>query len=1303
MTKCPNKNTEEWKALVSSLGDVGAYKAWLANNEELPSLEEIQKINTSKDYKESNEANWLKYLQSEKLINEEPFPKDGNYYVSKGRTGEDNGTNISMFQRRIEKLNKINAYYYTATGGMNVFDIVRTKNSAYIKFNPLAVSAINEYRKQYQIEDFKNVPSNQKLDDIIISWLNSKGISVEAVKSILTRFGGEANALADFTNKVVKIATGKLKIDTLPEEAGHFFIEMLGKESPLYKRYMMLASKSNMLAQVKEEYKDVYTTEEQFVKEAAGKLLAKAIVDKFTNEENQSLTNALVNTAKLIWAKIKSFFKPDDSFVIDQLVNYEFGKAASYILNDTLEQDQFLNKDLKESKGGLFQLSETESLKDIISKATKRLEQKLKIAERSKINDEYNFNLQEAYENLKDNQNVEGFIKFVEQATVDINFAYLKYNRMLETNNKIPLSELRSLRNYVLTYDILDEFVDYPFKDKRLRGLKAYIQNSKVDEGTKEIQESIINKKNEIKQIFKSEAKKQIADFLYSYGKSNPNLTSEIIENQLNYIDGDISVAVAYLDTIGDSKDQILALSSKVIRKAKESSRLKHIAVKKRILDSIEKYEKATGKSGLDMYKGLYDLDNEGNPTGYWVGQIDGQFNIDKKAERKRLEKLHKGDETKVKEGLKKWTKKYIRYDSDGNMIVDPKYTKQWKALKADKHKYELYKELKNIMSEAEMLLPDTYNMYNKLPQTHKSFGERLRSNLKGSKDLISNEIKDSLTVQQDDTQYGLMDESGKPFDTIPIYFTAKLKDKQIYDKAIKDGKSEEEANQLAYEAASKDLNLDLGSTINAFFRMALNFNEMSSIKDELETIKEFLAERKVAKTRFGKVVTNPLTGEVITESGETSNAYKMFSEYIAMQMYGQMKAEGKTVNVLGYDIDLGKVADLFNKYTALNGLALNLFSGFSNITMGNVYRLMESIAGQYFNNKDLGKAELIYFENLPSSVIKDTGNRLSKSKLGLWNEYFDVLQNYDETNRNFKAYNKNKFARLFKTNSLFFINTAGEHYMQSLTVLAAAQNWKLSDGTVVNLWEKATINGKGGLSFSGVSQDELQRFMDITKGINQSLDGVYNDVDKSIAQRYAVGRLALLFRKFIVPGFQKRWKTKRFNYRTETLEEGMYLTTGKFMFQLLKDLKALQFNLIAHWKDMSEFEKANVKRTLTEVTFMIGLAVLTNTLEDWEDDDKEKQFLIYEANRVFAELSFFHNPNEALKILKSPAAAVTSVQTLQGLVGMTIQPWNWSDRYERGRLAGDLKIGVKFTDAIPIVNKIKDWEDIGKQIDYIK
>ena len=67
-------------------------------------------------------------------------------------------------------------------------------------------------------------------------------------------------------NKVVAVSQGKADITTLPEEASHFIIEMLGKEHPLYKAMMKNITETKEYAQVKEEYKDVYTNEEDFQK-----------------------------------------------------------------------------------------------------------------------------------------------------------------------------------------------------------------------------------------------------------------------------------------------------------------------------------------------------------------------------------------------------------------------------------------------------------------------------------------------------------------------------------------------------------------------------------------------------------------------------------------------------------------------------------------------------------------------------------------------------------------------------------------------------------------------------------------------------------------------------------------------------------------------------------------------------------------------------------------------------------------------------------------------------------------------------
>ena len=48
--------------------------------------------------------------------------------------------------------------------------------------------------------------------------------------------------------------------------------------------------------------------------------------------------------------------------------------------------------------------------------------------------------------------------------------------------------------------------------------------------------------------------------------------------------------------------------------------------------------------------------------------------------------------------------------------------------------------------------------------------------------------------------------------------------------------------------------------------------------------------------------------------------------------------------------------------------------------------------------------------------------------------------------------------------------------------------------------------------------------------GINKYLNGVYNDFDKGTMQKYSVGRLALMYRKHVVPGYKRRFKRiKRF------------------------------------------------------------------------------------------------------------------------------------------------------------------------------
>ena len=93
------------------------------------------------------------------------------------------------------------------------------------------------------------------------------------------------------------------------------------------------------------------------------------------------------------------------------------------------------------------------------------------------------------------------------------------------------------------------------------------------------------------------------------------------------------------------------------------------------------------------------------------------------------------------------------------------------------------------------------------------------------------------------------------------------------------------------------------------------------------------------------------------------------------------------------------------------------------------------------------------------------------------------------------------------------------------------------------------------------LSKEELinvsSKFSRRHKGISQKLNGIYNNTDKSAIQKYAVGRLMLLFRRWIRPMMNKRFRKEKYNYDVGQEEEGYYLTAFNFAQSFLSELRA--------------------------------------------------------------------------------------------------------------------------------------------------
>jgi len=272
----------------------------------------------------------------------------------------------------------------------------------------------------------------------------------------------------------------------------------------------------------------------------------------------------------------------------------------------------------------------------------------------------------------------------------------------------------------------------------------------------------------------------------------------------------------------------------------------------------------------------------------------------------------------------------------------------------------------------------------------------------------------------------------------------------------------------------------------------------------------------------------------------------------------------------------------------------------------------------------------------------------------------------------------------MFGTSALFFMNNAGEHWMQNRTSLALADAYRMRapNGKLVSLWEAFEVvpldsnNKKLGAKLqlkqgytkgdgSAFTQEDIIKFSRKTAAINQRMHGIYNKADRSAVQRLAIGRLGIMFRKWIKPSWNRRFNSATYNYDLQSWTEGYYKTTGRFFFTLAQDMRQAQFDIASRWEEMTQTEKANVKRALTEVAHFLAVTAAIGLIE-WSDD-KDRPWLVrmveYQLRRLYTELgAMLPGPpmlNEGFKLLQSPAAGVNTLQKAVDLVGI-MNPFNY-------------------------------------------
>jgi hypothetical protein len=844
--------------------------------------------------------------------------------------------------------------------------------------------------------------------------------------------------------------------------------------------------------------------------------------------------------------------------------------------------------------------------------------------------------------------------------------------------------------------------------------------------------------------------------------------TINLLKNELRKASKDIGLATRWVGNLLNSSDPVVAAMGQAMGFAEIETNSKRIEFRDKLVPVLKELEDLQkGKTKLkDIYDFMLEKDSKGEHNGYTISKFGSDFwnEYDKiKQETRTNEKMTSTEKSdivrkwvrrntifdkknfskdkweyidKLKESgvisnedykqlewneitytpyaahdlfevgvvsentadlVASWTSKHIwDYRSVTDEWNNPQWDKFQRLVKSNPNdpRVKFYNLIKEYEDEANSHLPSSQRLRNsQLPAILKTSSERLEAG-ESFASLTKEAIKKSFNILADETGRGnkpIMDEQGNLKYFIPIHYTGKLD--------------------------TKSQSFDLATIYYRFFSMATDYNSKNEVYPVMEMARHFVENREVTRTDSkGNPITKlfKITGKESTESKARldNKLAEQLNDWFEMVFYGVAQKNEGSVNLFGLKIDKAKGLDWISKTTAYNILSLNLRAGVANILVSETLQAGEAFAGQHMSLKSYHKAHTYYFSHF-GGILDDIGKLKPTSIVNLLNEKFNIPTSPLEA----KFQDNTRLKQLARSSTLFMFQTMGDSYENSKVFLGMLINQKAYDkdgkviGSLLDFYTKDKDNNlvfdkdnKVDINKSKWTDKDQKNFSIKTRAVIEGIQGNYSDLGRVALQRTALGRMGIMFRKFMVPGIEKRYKKNTYSERMQDYTEGYYRTTGKFVTNLFKEFKTYQFAVMGEeWEKLSDMEKSNIVRTISELGFVLVSVALAGLMMNGSDDDKDKwvyDFATYQLLRLKTELLFYTNPAEAMQILRSPAATMSLFETTMKAFAQILKP---TQEYKVGPWKGHLKFEKIMWDFIPVMRSLYQARDVKNQVNFLK
>lgn len=347
-----------------------------------------------------------------------------------------------------------------------------------------------------------------------------------------------------------------------------------------------------------------------------------------------------------------------------------------------------------------------------------------------------------------------------------------------------------------------------------------------------------------------------------------------------------------------------------------------------------------------------------------------------------------------------------------------------------------------------------------------------------------------------------------------------------------------------------------------------------------------------------------------------------------------QKKHLTEITKLTGGNLDVVEVLDANIRLTALKVLGYNPVSAVINSGFGVIGNFIHAAGEQEFTRKQALKAFGLLVSSMKLGISFNDKLRTKITKL---------MDLYDLESNDLYGTSTTKWSLL----NPYELMRRGDYLIKGQTMIATMMNTKVGNKS---LWEMYDDEGNfiednpqwsnGDLN---TEMQEFKKFQNKVQGISQIIHGDFNN--PKMLNATIAGRLVSQFRlSWMAEGISDRFREEYYNERLGRTVKGRWRTgftiaKDEGLLKLLGRIAKTATFQKSGLEGLSETDKANFKKNMTELYIVTSLTLLILMLKGAGDDDKDKKqytFLINQLQRLDNDLFFYADPGTFESITKS-------------------------------------------------------------------